>query len=85
MKVYNSFSSKTCKYTPIFIYGGIFYTKILPYRRFTIADIHRFVEFGLLDLDKVDELAQLYYENKNEFPNDEFTVIDSTNDTEIMC
>ena len=64
----------------------IFYTpKNIPYRRFTIDNILRFVEFGLIDLDKVDELSQLYYENKNEFPNEEFMVIDSANDTKIMC
>lgn len=85
MKVYNSFSSKTCKYTPIFIYGDILYVENIPYRRFTIDNIRRFVDFELIDLDKVAELAQLYYENKNEFPNDEFMIIDSTNDTEIMC
>ena len=85
MKVYNSFSSKTCKYTPIFIYGDILYVENIPYRRFTIADIHRFVEFGLIDLDKVDELAHLYYENKKGFPNDEFMLVDDSNDTEIMC
>lgn len=84
MKVYNAFSSKTCQYTPIFIYGDILYIESLPYRRFTIADTRRFVEFGIIDLDKVDELVQLYYENKVEFPNDEFMLIDDTNDTEIM-
>lgn len=85
MKVYNAFSSKTCQYTPIFIYGDILYIQNIPYRRFTIDNIRRFVDFGLIDLDKLDELAQFYYENKNEFPNDEFMVIDSANDTEIMC
>lgn len=85
MKVYNAFSSKTCQYTPIFIYGDILYIESLPYRRFTIADARRFIEFGLIDLDKVTELTQLYYENKKQFPNDEFMIIDDTNDTEIIC
>ena len=85
MKVYNSFSSKTCKYTPIFIYGDILYVENIPYRRFTIDNIRRFVDFELIDLDKVAELAQLYYENKKEFPNDEFMLVDDSNDTEIMC
>ena len=85
MKVYNAFSSKTCQYTPIFIYGNIFYTTSIPYRRFTIADTRRFVELRFLDLDKFGELIQLYDENEKEFPNEEFMLIDNTNDTEIMC
>lgn len=85
MKVYNAFSSKTRQYTPIFIYGDIFYIENIPYRCFTIDNTIRLVEFGLIDLDKVDELVQLYYENKAEFPNDEFMLIDDSNDTEIMC
>ena len=85
MKVYNAFSSKTCQYTPIFIYGNIFYTTSSPYRRFTIADTRRFVELRFLDLDKFGELIQLYDENEKEFPNEEFMLIDNTNDTEIMC
>lgn len=85
MKVYRAFSSKTSKYTPIFIYGDILYIENIPYRCFTIANTIRLVEFGLIDLDKVDELVQLYYENKVEFPNDEFMLIDDSNDTEIMC
>ena len=85
MKVYNAFSSKTRQYTPIFIYGDILYIENIPYRRFTINNTRRFVEFDIIDLDKVTELVQLYYENKNEFPNDEFILIDDTNDTEIMC
>lgn len=85
MKVYNAFSSKTRQYTPIFIYGDILYIENIPYRRFTIDNTRRFVEFNIIDLDKVTELVQLYYENKNEFPNDEFILIDDTNDTEIMC
>lgn len=85
MKVYNAFSSKTRQYTPIFIYGDILYIKNIPYRRFTIDNTSRFVKFDIIDLDKVTELVQLYYENKNEFPNDEFILIDDTNDTEIMC
>ena len=85
MKVYNAFSSKTCQYTPIFIYGNIFYTTSIPYRRFTIADTRRFVELRFLDLDKFGELIRLYDENEKEFPNEEFMLIDNTNDTEIMC
>lgn len=85
MKVYRAFSSKTCQYTPIFIYGNIFYTTSIPYRRFTIADTRRFVELRFLDLDKFGELIQLYDENEKEFPNEEFMLIDNTNDTEIMC
>lgn len=85
MKVYNAFSSKTCQYTPIFIYGNIFYTTSIPYRRFTISDTRRFVELRFLDLDKFGELIQLYDENEKEFPNEEFMLIDNTNDTEIMC
>ena len=85
MKVYNAFSSKTCQYTPIFIYGDILYIESLPYRRFTIADTRRFVELRFLDLDKFGELTQLYDENEKEFPNEEFMLIDNTNDTEIMC
>lgn len=85
MKVYNAFSSKTCQYTPIFIYGDILYIESLPYRRFTIADTRRFVELRFLDLDKFGELIQLYDENEKEFPNEEFMLIDNTNDTEIMC
>lgn len=85
MKVYNSFSSKTCKYTPIFIYGDILYVETIPYRRFTIADTRRFVELGFLDLDKFGELIQAYDENEKEFPNEEFMLIDNSNDTEIMC
>lgn len=85
MKVYNAFSSKTRQYTPIFIYGDILYIESLPYRRFTIADTRRFVELRFLDLDKFGELIQLYDENEKEFPNEEFMLIDNTNDTEIMC
>ena len=85
MKVYKAFSSKTHQYTPIFIYGDILYVENIPYRCFTIDNTIRLVEFGLIDLDKVDELVQLYDENKAEFPNDEFMLIDDTNDTEIMC
>lgn len=85
MKVYNAFSSKTRQYTHIFIYGDILYIENIPYRRFTIDNTRRFVEFDIIDLDKVTELVQLYYENKNEFPNDEFILIDDTNNTEIMC
>lgn len=85
MKVYNAFSSKTRQYTPIFIYGDILYIENIPYRCFTINNTNRLVEFGLIDLDKVDELVQLYDENKNEFPNEKFMLIDDSNDTEIMC
>lgn len=85
MKVYRAFSSKTREYTTIFIYGNIFYTTSIPYRRFTIADTRRFVELRFLDLDKFGELIQLYDENEKEFPNEEFMLIDNTNDTEIMC
>lgn len=85
MKVYNAFSSKTLQYTPIFIYGNVLYIISIPYRRFTIADTRRFVELRFLDLDKFGELTQLYDENEKEFPNEEFMLIDNTNDTEIMC
>lgn len=85
MKVYNAFSSKTRKYTTIFIYGDILYIENIPYRCFTIDNTIRLVEFGLIDLDKLGELIQLYDENEKEFPNEEFMLIDDSNDTEIMC
>ena len=85
MKIYNASSNETSQHPPIFIYGSTIYTPRIPYRRFTINDVYQLAYQDLIDIDNVDELEALYGQNMAELPNDEFILIDDTNDTEIMC
>lgn len=85
MKVYKALSNKTFKHTLIFIYGSTLYTTHIPYRRFTIKDAYQLVHLNIINIDNLDELEALYYQNMTEFPNEDNELIDESNNSEFLC